>query len=541
MRGWLCEPHLARDQNGNYTRELQSSASRVLPMRQAGVHAGGIMIKESRMHRAGSTVRDYRTPSFILLWVLTLLFITSCGDDPVESTPVPCNGQCITPFEECDTARNVCVLVGGDGDADMGPDSDVSLDSSTDDLSLADTSDDAVDLISDPDSSDETDSTDRADTDLAEDAGDLGDVPDDPDGAEDPEVETDPDVVADDGRGDDSEVSAGGICPLDFLETETSNNFFESASLLHPDSLLVGSSDCDDLAFDDHGATSDCVDDENCVCEEVIELGACQIDDPDFLRISFLAGDSAWVRVVFDEDADIDRLKADLDFALYKPTGVTVCADSSTCIGAEVCLGSRCQRALPGEWVMDRGEDVYEFNVGAAAPGEGQTGIVLDYVLKVKAHDYDVPYGVIVQVTPNSRSCVSDPWDADWGSYDNTAGNEVECTEASCTQAVGDIGTGPTTVGHLCPWDRQDVIRHQIGTGGSARFFEVKWFDTLDDLSATLWIKRGDDLELVTTLVPGGGENTLIAELSDMDAGTYQIVVSGTATTEFSVSVFNTD
>ncbi len=497
------------------------------------------MPRESRMHILSSAVRGRGTPSLALWWVVASVFVVSCGDDPVENTPVPCNGDCLVPIEVCDTVTNTCVLANNTGDADMGPDSDASPDTVTDDLSLSDTSDDADDMTSDPDVAEDADSTGDADTDVSEDAGDGRDDSDageEVDAAGDPDIEIDPDVVPDDGGGDEGDVG-DGICPLDFLETETSNNFFESASLLHTDNLLVGESACGDLAFDDRGDLSECVDEDNCLCTEVVELGACQIEDPDFLRFSFLAGDSAWVRVVFEDDV----AKTDLDFNLFKPTGITVCESSATCIGAEVCLGGRCQRSLPGEWVSTSDGPVYEFNVGAAAPGEGQTTVVLDYVLKVKAHDFDIHYDVLVQVAPNSRDCTADPWDAPWVSYDAASGSEVECTEESCTQEVGELADNPTTVGHLCPWDRQDVIRHQISETDQARFFQVQWLDSLADLSASLYLKRGESLEWVTDFVAGGAANTLIAERSDMDRGTYQIVVSGSQTTEFSVSVFNTD
>ena len=484
------------------------------------------------------SIRDLGVLVVFVVGVVT----AGCGDDPPPApSSDPCGDRCVFGTEVCDRDLGICLPVGG---GDAGTDLDAGTDTTTDDLPVhPDTGTDAVDtnLDSDEDSDDAAadsneDLADGGETEDLVDTGDLADTADTTDAIDTADTATDP-VTDTDTATDilsDADLPYPGICPIDHLEAVTSNNPFESASLLHPGEHIVANDACNSLAFDDLASgTNDCVDDDNCECQLVTDLGACTIDDPDHLRFSFLTGDRAWVRVLFEDGVDT----SDLDFQLFKPAGVSVCDAFNLCTPPEQCLGGHCQRALVGAgWVDSNGhggDDAYEYNIGAAAPGEGETDVLLEYVLRVKAFDSDIPYGVLVQVAPDSRDCAADPWDATWNVYDAASGNEVACAVSSC-----ELSDGGTTLrsGNLCPWDRQDVFKYRVTVADPDRLFKVQWFSATETVTAKLYIERGENLELYGTLT-SSGVYAVEQQFFDMEVGTYQLVVKSSRPTTFNASV----
>lgn len=512
-------------------------------------------------------------------WILVAaLATTGCPSDPAPGTDID-TGRC-PAGQVFNDLLGICVP-GGDtgGDADAGE--DIPADAEPDET--GDVVEDPTSDASDGDFGDFGDAGDAADTD----AGDTGERDaevggDDPDvtpdvvpdvdasgdvdvdvdtddgGGEDPSVDpsTDAEVdVADLGSGDEPDVSVDAfdadladviervVCPDDRFELDDPNDFFNTASLVHPSRIFAaGEPDavraeegrerrlCGRRAFVSALGDDTCVDGGECECEFFRDIGACGPSDPDWLRFYLLAGDRAWVRLQFTEDVD----PLDLIVELMRPASTDFCGAPSTCSTAGFgnrCEGNQCQTVLTGNWV-DTDEsgfvDAYEWNTTAAIP-LGETSIVVPHVVHVVSGSAELAYDLQVQIAPTARACFHDAWDDNWDVYETSAASETACDEASCTRTAGFSGdTPPPCVsGRLCGWDRQDFVRHVVASTSNRRIRVT----TTGFSPVTVQLQRQNGLDWIDVgdSFPGSAP-TFEQEFPNLPAGTYQIEISGSPT-----------
>jgi hypothetical protein len=538
-------------------------------------------LESSILHSDGSPGRAaLRLPTAGLgLIVVAALAMAGCPEDPPADTDLD-TGRC-PAGQVFNELLQVCVPAGDTGgDADAGADipADTTPDETPDviDEQTEDTSDagdgDLGDFGDAGDLGDGGDADDTGEAD-AEVGGDDPDVTPDvipdadadvvpdadadtEDGSEDPSVDptTDAEVdVADASTGDEpdagtfdadlADVVERVVCPDDRFELDDPNDFFNTASLLHPSRIFAAGEPgavraedgrerrlCGRRAFVSALGDDTCVDGGECECEFFRDIGACGPSDPDWLRFYLLAGDRAWVRLQFTEDVDT----LDVIVELMRPASVDFCGAPSTCSTAGFgnrCEGNQCQTVLTGNWVdtdESGGVDAYEWNTTAAIP-LGETSIVVPHVVHVVSAVSELAYDIQVQIAPTARACFHDAWDDNWDEYEIGSSSETACEEASCTRTAGFSGDvpAPCTSGRLCGWDRQDFVRHVVSSTSNRRIRVT----TTGFSPVTVQLQRQNGLDWIDVgdAFPGSAP-TFEQEFPNLPAGTYQIEISGSPT-----------
>ena len=540
------------------------------------------------MTRMTCTLAQSRLIAFALA-----LFVVGCGDPPTTSPPISPCGQCLGPTL-CNELTGLCEPIGRtdvEDTASDAPDADGAEEDRSDGRGDAgDTEEDVeTDITEDTDLADEDGGDDPNEGDV--DGADEADS-DDSD-AQDSDADSDAaDEEVDGLDAADQEVDTGPtpICPRDYLEVDPfgdnrtgdddPNNDEDSlASRLHVE-WLAGTNSlrtsfnrtgyaCGDLAFEADGDTQ-CVDAEDgdsddpkdefgpCDCIEVNELGACSLDDKDWLSFSLLEGDVAWVRVIFDNYPHLDWLVVSEMYA--PPRDEISCGSNRECLapGAETgppCIRGRCSPELTGVWLDTDDNDqveTFEYALGSARVAEGAGTSIANYFLRVWSGGFgedplpELPYRVVVQVAPDSRACSHDEWDANWDVYKDPCdpdddlcplSSEDECTDDSCTLP----NDAPDDRYNICAWDRQDVFRHLIdgGSGTETRRVTVTWDVTTDaDIgTATLWRTDLTDPQCMGTVPRGDSLGVLEADFDNLVDGEYQLVVANNRVITYAVKI----
>ena len=509
--------------------------------------------------------------------VLLAVAATACGDD--ELPVLPCDGACgpdeFCNNETCEPLNPDTGVDAGNPDVDEDPVEDPGVeepDTQGGDVPVDDGTSDPIEDVPDPGSDPEV----GTDPEVVEE-------PDDPDVGADPDVDSDSETGIDpdtsDVEPDDGGIGPREICPLDHLETELSNNSSLTASELHS-TLLVATSGtrgtgardrdlCDeDLAFTSLGTPADdqCVDaliDDGgtkdhlgrCECMNVTELGACSVDatsypgDIDWHMFQLLKGDRAWVRVIFANDPP--PLGVALVDVAEPPREAQPCASDGQC-GTGLCVGGNCRPTVSGgRWTdadLDGTTETFELDLGQALPAEGSSTVLGEYFIRVWSiggtmPTPDLPYEILIQVTPDNRLCLHDTWDEDWSTYRvPCAAGDATCIESSedrCNKPSCTLPIVPVKKYNICTWDRQDWFRYYVSGGESTQRVIVDWSTDTDIGRAQLWQMGGAEPVCKGELTARG--TILEADFTGLANGEYQLRVWNDVPSQYEVSIAPSD